>query len=175
MTVPAQPDGGTDRLLHLLVRSDQLREWSDWIERLRADGRHMAVAYGPDRRTEGRQLASALSARVAPLSAVGSLESHLRRHDLLVTLSSAGGGQPSLQPVGGFSALHRLLHAGVMIWGITGPRPNPISPYCHDSLAVPESEPSLLLRGHRLVVRRLMELDRPSSPALARMAEGSRR
>lgn len=174
MTVTVRSDGGP-RLLQLLITCEQLRQWSEHLESQCSRGHRLAIAHGHDRGAEGEELAAAYLAPLAPLAAVERLEPHLRRGDLLLIVSSAGGGKPSLQSVGGMSALRGLLHRGVVIWGITGPRPNPVSPYCHDSLAVPESEPSILLRSHRLVVRQLVIARRflPSATRLVTAHERS--
>lgn len=175
MTVASRRQEG-QRLLQLLACCEQLREWGERMDLLRAAGRRVAVAYGPDRTAEALELAAALSAPAAPLWAARTLEPILGRDDLMVAVTSAG--RPSRQAGGAPSALDRILHAGVVIWGLTGPRPNPVSPYCHDSLAVPVSDPSLLLRSHRLVVRQLVDALRPPAPAPlppARIGERSRR
>lgn len=154
MTAVAR-EGTNGRLLYLLAQSSQLREWAETLHRMGADGRRLAVAHGPNRTPEAERLAESMGARTTPLGNVDRLRRHLVARDLLIVIASAGRRTHSIQSVDGLSALQDLLHDGVVIWGITGPRPNPLTPYCHDVIAIPTPDPLLQLRGHRLVIRRL--------------------
>lgn len=172
MTAVAR-EGTNGRPLRMLAHSGQLGEWSDTLHRLGREGRRLGVAYGPPRTQEAERLARRFGSRTAPLGNVDRLRRHLVARDLLVVIASAGRGTHSIQSVDGLPALHDLLHDGVVIWGITGPRPNPLAPYCHDVIAVPTPDPLLQLRGHRLVIRRLTRFS-PPSPALAVVRSGER-
>lgn len=162
--------GMDGRLLHLLAASTQLQEWTDTLDRL--EGRRVAVAHGPNRTAEAERLAHHFGSRTATLGTIDRLHRHLSAGDLLIALSA--GDKQTLQSVNGLPSLHDLLRDGVVIWGITGPPPDPLAPYCHDVLAVPTSDPVLLLRGHRLVVRHLARPSPPSSTlAVVHTREGS--
>lgn len=71
-------------------------------------------------------------------------------HDiaLAVVSHSADCDPPPMLPV--------LLHGGVLVYGLTGPRPNAVADHSHDSLALPITDPDELLSAQRLVIRRLI-------------------
>lgn len=166
--------GGRDeRLLHLLAHSPQLEEWSQSLHRLGTEGRRLAVAHGPNRTPEAERLAHHFGCRSARLADIDRLRRHLSARDLLIVLTPPARQKHSIQLVDGLPALHGLLRDGVVIWGITGPPPDPLAPYCHDVIAVPTLDPLLLLRGHRLVVRHLTRLSSPNS-SLAVVGTGER-
>lgn len=140
------------RLPRLLAGSPQVAEWAAELHRMADEGRTVAVAHSPDRRTEAVRMAARYGGPAVTLDRIPALP-HLHSGDLLAVVS--GTGRPRRGP-GGLHSLHLLLARGVVIWGLTGPRPNALSHFCHDVLAVPTTEPDLLLRCHRLVVDRLV-------------------
>lgn len=154
MTLLPTPDGG-DRLAGLLAVSPQLEEWSAGIGALISEGRRLVVAHTRDRTAEAMSLGVRFSAATSQLESDRLCRIGLRPRDLVIGVTTAAAGRRPLQPVTGLACLPGLLHRGVVVWGITGPRPNPISPYCHDILAVPTSDLALLLRCHRLAIGRL--------------------
>lgn len=165
--------GADERLLHLVAHSPQLDDWAETLHRLGTDGRRLAVAHGPNRKQEARRLAGRFESLTAPLGASDRIRRHLADRDLLIVITSAVGRAQPIQAVNSPSPLHELLLRGVVIWGITGPRPGPVAHYCHDVIAVPTPDPLLLLRSHRLVIRRLT-LPSPESPPLAVVRNGER-
>lgn len=173
MTAVAR-EGMNGRLLHLLAHSTQLGEWAAILQELGTGGRRLAVAHGPTRTREADTLARRFGSRTAPLGTVDRLRRHLVTGDLLIVIAPADRRAPSIQSVDGLPALRDLLHDGVVIWGITGPHPNPLAPYCHDVIAVPTPDPLIQLRAHRLVIRRLTGSPPPGSDlAVVRTGEGS--
>lgn len=170
MTAVAR-EGRNGWLLDLLAHSTQLGEWAEALHRLGTEGRRLAVAHGPNRTREAERLAERFGSRTAPFGTVDRLRRHLVARDLLIVIAP---GDTRKQPiVDGNSTLQDLLHDGVVIWGITGPRPDPLAPYCHDVIAVPTPDPLLQLRWHRLVIRRLTRPSLPA-PALAVVSTGER-
>lgn len=160
MTALARPEQ-SEHLVELLAASRQVPEWSEALHRRLESGDRLVVAHGPGRVAEADRFSRAFPVPSTALDIGNGVTGSLGRGDLLVVIVSADTRR-LLHPAGGLAVLHRLLRAGVIIWGITGPRPNPVAPYCHDIVAVPEQSPSRLLRSHRLVVDLLTRP--PSSP-----------
>lgn len=144
--------------LELLLESDQLTEWAAFLDAHRRDGRRLAIAYTTDRRSAANRLARRYSATPSPVATLGQVAGRMQRGDLLIVLASPVSRihtAPCAEgtPVG---TLHRLLTGGSLVWGITGPRPNPVADHCHDTVAVPADDPGMLLEGHQRVIDALV-------------------
>ncbi|HEX2153978.1 MAG TPA: hypothetical protein VHL52_08365 [Acidimicrobiia bacterium] len=157
MTAVALPVGA-DPLFALLASVDQIDEWAARLPDYRIGDRRLVVTHTRDRRSEAAFLADGLGVGAVSISRLDRLEPHLARGDLIVVLASATARVHSAAcpAAGPLATLHRLLRAGVEIWGITGPRPNSVADHCHDAIAVPHGDPGIGLKSHQLIAQLLV-------------------
>lgn len=164
MTAVALP-GGAHPLFALLGSVDQIDEWAARLPTYRLDGHRLLITHTRDRRSEAEFLASGLSADTVPLGRLDRLEAHLSRGDLVLTLASpnAWTSSAACPAADSLATLHRLIRSGVEIWGITGRRPNSVADHCHDSIAVPDDDPGIVLRSHQMIAQLLVRRSSPLS------------
>jgi phosphoheptose isomerase len=104
--------------------------------------------------------ALALCAETATLTAIGNdygydesfarqVRAHGRDGDVLVALSTSGRS-PNL-----IGAAEAARLAGLVVWAMTGPRPNPLADAAHDALAVPVPSTACIQDAHQVAVHLL--------------------
>lgn len=126
-----------------------------------AQAEHLATELVGRYREERRPLAAmALSAEGAAITAIGNdyafedvfarqVLAHGRPGDVLVALSTSGRSPDVL------AAAAAARSAGVTVWGLTGPRPNPLAETCDDVLAVTAPTVANVQEVHQVVIHLL--------------------
>ena len=144
----------------VLFPAGQAREWSAGIRRTIEMGGRVVVAHSGDRSAGAHALAQGCGATRIVLDEMPGVSHGLGRGDLVVVLVSADApeGQRPCLPSTTTRALHDLLQRGAIVWGMTGPRPNPVAAHCHDTAAVPTTDPGRLLSVHTALVAELVRL-----------------
>ena len=127
---------------------DQLDGWAARLRACVADGAPPLVAFSPDRVTTARAIATACGTDSVPL---GDLHPETAGAFVIVVSSTGAATRPAGTPVPEGSVLHALLRREATIWGITGPRPNPVAVYCQDTVAIADGDPSAVAQGHRRI------------------------
>ena len=77
------------------------------------------------------------------------VEAHGRPGDVLVLLSTSGRSPNVLR------AAERGRDRGLVVWGLTGPGPNPLTARCHESIAVPAPSTAAVQAIHLVAVHAL--------------------
>lgn len=77
------------------------------------------------------------------------VEAHGRPGDVLVLLSTSGASRNVIV------AAERGRRAGLTVWGLTGPTPNPLALRCHAALAVPVASTAVVQAVHLVAVHAL--------------------
>lgn len=133
---------------------DQLENWATRLRACLDDGSPPIVAHSPDRAMAAHVLAKACRSRPLPL---GRMKGCARIGQHLIVITSAGAPGAADPPPQILDDLHSLLRYGVVIWGLTGRRPNAVSAYCHDTMALADQDPVELSRIHHVVVNSLSD------------------
>ena len=136
-----------------------------------AQAEHLAAELVGRYREERRPLAAmALSAEGAAITAIGNdyafedvfarqVLAHGRPGDVLVALSTSGRSPDVL------AAAAAARSAGVTVWGLTGPLPNPLAETSDDVMAVTASIVATVQEVHQVVIHLLCAaLDRALAP-----------
>jgi D-sedoheptulose 7-phosphate isomerase len=191
-----------DRHLHRLsdalpgyrrVAADRLARWGADLAHVLCAGGRLLVAGNGGSAAEAQHLtaelvgklhadrrplsAIALSAETSSLTAIGNdygfeqvfarqVRAHGRPGDVLLLLSTSGRSANLLR-----AAQAGAAH-GLRCWAFTGPAPNPLAALCHDTLAVPSTDPQVVQELHLVSAHVLCEyVDRAVAaapvPALA--------
>jgi glycosyltransferase involved in cell wall biosynthesis/phosphoheptose isomerase len=174
---PARPEEHLNALAETLsaVRAEapRVERWGrDLAARLRDGARVLAVGNGGSaaeaehftgelvgRFVTERQPLSAicLHADGAALTAIANdygaeqafarqVRAHGRAGDVLLALSTSGRSPNILAAV---DAAHG---AGLTVWGLTGPAPNPLADACHDAVCIPAKTTATIQEAHLVVV-----------------------
>ncbi|AEE46721.1 D-sedoheptulose-7-phosphate isomerase [Cellulomonas fimi] len=77
------------------------------------------------------------------------VDAHGRPGDVLVLLSTSGRSPNVVR------AAERGRAAGLLVWGLTGPAPNPLAALCHASLCVPAPSTAAIQAVHLVAVHAL--------------------
>lgn len=104
--------------------------------------------------------ALALHAETSSVTAIGNdygadevfarqVHAHGRPGDVLVTISTSGGSTNVL------TAAMAARDAGVLVWGLTGPAPNPLTARCDDAVCVDAPTTATVQEVHLVVVHLL--------------------
>ncbi|CAN5221672.1 SIS domain-containing protein [soil metagenome] len=104
--------------------------------------------------------ALALHAETSSVTAIGNdygadevfarqVRAHGRPGDVLVTISTSGGSANVL------TAATAARDAGVLVWGLTGPAPNPLTARCDDAVCVDAPTTATVQEVHQVVVHLL--------------------
>jgi hypothetical protein len=152
MTAPAATVGA------VLFPAGQAMEWATGIRHTLAVGGRVAVAHSSDRSASAHVLARGCGATRIALDEIHRMGHSLGRGDLVIVIVSAAapeGHRPCL-PSTTTHALHDLLQRGTVVWGMTGPRPNPVADHCHDTAAVPTADVERVLWAHTTLVGELV-------------------
>lgn len=79
------------------------------------------------------------------------VRAHGRAGDVLLALSTSGKSANVL------AAACAARERNLIVWGLTGPRPNPLAEVCHDVIAVDETVTSTIQEVHLVLVHLLCE------------------
>lgn len=175
-TTSAHLEAVVDALLELDREVDRLRTWGfDLAARLQAGGRLLAAGNGGSaaqaqhltselvgRYCNERQpfSAVALHADTSSVTAIGNdygadevfarqVRAHGRPGDVLVGLSTSGRS-PNV-----VAAAEAAVDAGLVVWALTGPAPNPLADHCHEALAVAAAATATVQEVHLVAVHLL--------------------
>ncbi|MDR6864740.1 glycosyltransferase [Phycicoccus sp. 3266] len=193
----------------LCAQGDVLRRWGDHLATALSAGSRVLVAGNGGSAAEAQHLtaelvgrfredrrpfsALALTAETSSLTAIlndygpdevfaRQVEAHGRPGDVLVLLSTSGSSSNVLH------AAKRARDLGLVVWGMTGPAPNPLAALCDAVVAVDAPSTAAVQEAHLMAVHGLcavfdQALTRPArasdetatSPALATPGAAARR
>jgi phosphoheptose isomerase len=162
-------------LAGLAEQADEIEEWGRVLAGTLGEGRLLVAGNGGSAaeaqhltaelvgrfEAERRPLSAiALHADTSSVTAIGNdyggeevfarqVEAHGRPGDVLLLLSTSGRSPNIL------SAATRGARAGLRVWALTGPAPNPLSRLAHRVVAVPASSTSAIQEGHLVAVHAL--------------------
>lgn len=126
-----------------------------------AEAQHLTAELVGRYRTERRPLSAiCLSAETSSMTAIVNdygpdelfarqVEAHGRPGDVLVLLSTSGASRNVIL------AAERGRRAGLAVWGLTGPTPNPLALRCHATVAVPVPATAVVQAVHLVAVHAL--------------------
>lgn len=181
MTVPTEALlGHCDRLLTALdafrPTADQLARWGERLARVLAGGGRLLAAGNGGSAAQAQHLTAELVGRFRedrpPFSALAlhadtssttaiandygvtelfarQVRAHGRPGDVLVLLSTSGASANLL------TAAAAGRHAGLTVWALTGPSPNPLAAASHASLCVPTAATATVQELHLVAVHLL--------------------
>lgn len=165
-----------DGLQSLTQQNDVLDRWAEELAAAFTAGHHLLAAGNGGSAAEAQHLtaelvgrfesgraalpAIALPADTSALTAIGNdfgqeqvfarqIEAHGRRGDVLILLSTSGAS-PNL--LAAATAGHR---AGLHVWAMTGPRPNPLAEQADQILAIDSIAPTAVQEAHLIAVHAL--------------------
>ncbi|MDQ4019764.1 MAG: SIS domain-containing protein [Actinomycetota bacterium] len=77
------------------------------------------------------------------------VRAHGRPGDVLVALSTSGRSRNVV------AAVEAALDGGLIVWGLTGPAPNPVADLCHDVVAVDAASTATVQEIHQIALHLL--------------------
>ncbi|MDD9207923.1 SIS domain-containing protein [Georgenia sp. 10Sc9-8] len=178
-------------LASLHAQSDLVESWGHRLAAALTDGSRLLAAGNGGSAAEAQHLTGELVGRFLgdrrPFSAISlcaesssvtalvndygieemfarQVEGHGRAGDVLVLLSTSGASPNVLR------AAERGRELGLTVWGMTGPRPNPLASRCHQALCVAAPSTAAIQTVHLVAIHALCaamdaSLDVPTAAA----------
>ena len=177
-------------LIDLRRYADELETWGARLARLLLEGNRLLAAGNGGSAAEAQHLtaelvgrfedpdrpplsAIALHAETSSLTAIGNdfgydevfarqVEAHGRPGDVLLLLSTSGRSANLL------TAARRARHAGLQVWVLCGPAPNPLAELADRAVAIDVPAPSVVQELHLIAVHALCAAVERHLPAWSR-------